>query len=606
MYLVLSLLLVASPAGADTTSVPVFPIDEVVVTAERVEHRVRDVAASVSVLTGEEILRSGARTVTDALASLPGVFIQRTGQLGRTDLDIRGVGDRGCRVAVLVDGRPEKMSVYGCTVTHTLPLNNVERIELVRGPLSVLYGSDAMGGVLNIVTRKAASPLDLSGRVEYGSFNTIHSRIAAGTRQARYNVLFSADKAVSDGHVPNSQYNGNDLSVRAGWKPAGALDLDFTGKYFTGVKHEPKRSTDPDTMVATGWNQYDRGGLDLTASLNAGVSGFLKLYRTFGEHLFDPTDGWHSTDYTNGALLHVHRDFAFGNLAQAGAELKGLAGTWIQSDTSKPSWTRTQWDAFAQDEQTLGPVTANAGIRYSRDDISGPALCPKAGLVVNTGLGTTLRASINRGFRFPPLNYTSVFPPKNPDLKPEASWNYEAGVNQMLGSAVSVDLAGFILNGENLIETGPNPNPPPPVQFQNSGSFTFRGVELAIDGRYRFLRGSLSASLLDPGVHTRARPGLKLSGQAGVTLGRFDLDITLQHVSRYYAEDSSKSPIPAYATIDFRAGWQALSWLRVFAAAENLLDEHYDTFCDLPGSAAGLYRMPGRAFTLGLDITNHR
>ncbi|MEO0080720.1 MAG: TonB-dependent receptor [candidate division WOR-3 bacterium] len=601
MSLVLSLLLLVGPV--DTVATPIFPIDEVVVTAERVAREVRDVAASVSVLTGEEIRRSGARTVTDALATLPGVFVQRTSQFGRTDLDIRGVGDRGCRIAVLVDGRPEKMPIYGCVVTHTLPLNNVERIELVRGPLSVLYGSDAMGGVVNIITRRAYSPLDISGRVEYGSFNTIHSRLAAGTQQGDLNVLFSLDKAKSDGHLPNSQYNGNDLSLRAGYELSPAVSFDFTGKYFTGVKHEPKRTNDPDTLIATGWNQYDRGGLDLTANFRTQTAnGFAKIYRTFGEHEFDPKDGWHSTDYTNGAILHAHRELRFGNLVQAGAEYKRLSGTRIISDTNKPSWARNQWDVFIQDEQTLGFLSANAGIRYSQDQISGGAVCPRLGLVAKTGFGLTGRASVNRGFRFAPLNYTSVFPPKNPDLRPEIAWNYEVGANLTLAELLSADLAGFMLKGQDLIELGPNPNPPPPVQFQNKGGFIFKGVEATLDGRYQFLRSRLGISFLDPGVNTRARPGLKISAEAGANLSRFDFTLGFQHVSRYYAQDSSRSPIPAYGTFDLRAGWQAFSWLRVFAAAENLLDAQYDTFCDLPGAAAGLYRMPGRSFTVGLDL----
>ncbi|MBM3316183.1 TonB-dependent receptor, partial [candidate division WOR-3 bacterium] len=165
---------------------------------------------------------------------------------------------------------------------------------------------------------------------------------------------------------------------------------------------------------------------------------------------------------------------------------------------------------------------------------------------------------------------------------------------------------GFILNGENLIEVGPNSNPPPPVKFVNSGSFAFKGAELALDGRYRFLSARVGVGLLDPGVHTRARPGLKLSARAGVETGPFDATVAFQHVGRYYAADSSRLPIPSYRTLDLRTGWQALGWLRVFASAENLLDANYDTFCDLPGSSAGLYRMPGRALTVGLDLSNRK
>lgn len=597
------LLLLMLPAVMPAQDTSVLVLDEVVVTAERVRHAVRDVAASVSVVTAADIERSGARTATDALAQLPGVFIRRTGQFGRTDIDIRGVGDRGCRVAVLVDGRPEKMPIFGCVVTHTLPVNNVERIELVRGPLSVLYGSDAMAGVVNIVTRRATQSLDLAARVEYGSFNTRHGRLTAGTRQQNWHVLFSADKAVSDGHLPNSQYNGNDFSLRTGLSLSPKLDLDFTGKFFTGVKHEPKRSTDPETLVAVAWNQYDRGGLDLTATLTGtAVAGFAKVYRTFGEHRFDPTDGWHSTDYTNGAVFHLHRDFAFGNLAQAGIEARNLAGTWIKSDTNRPSWSRNQVGVFVQDEQRFGPVVINAGARYEHDDISGGILAPKAGVVLRLPGRASLRASLNRGFRFAPLNYTSVFPPRNPDLKPEVTWNYEAGAGWEVLPGVVIDLAGYILDGDNLIETGPNPNPPPPVQFQNKGRFRFSGVETGVTVRSGWFRGSLAGTLADYGVNTRARPGLKLDAAVGAELDRATLEVAGHGVGRYFAADSSRSPIPAYATFDLRAGYRLLSWLRVSGRVENLLDARYDAFADLPGTAAGLYRQPGRSLTIALDV----
>ncbi|MEO0086147.1 MAG: TonB-dependent receptor, partial [candidate division WOR-3 bacterium] len=362
-------------------------------------------------------------------------------------------------------------------------------------------------------------------------------------------------------------------------------------------------STDPETLVAVGWNQYDRGGLDLTASLTAApVQGFAKLYRTFGEHRFDPKDGWHSTDYTNGVVFHFHRDFAFRNLVQAGVELKNMSGTWIKSDTSRPSWSRNQLGIFVQDEQRFGPLTVNAGVRYEHDNISGGIIAPKAGVVLRLPAAVNLRASLNRGFRFAPLNYTSVFPPKNPDLKPEVSWNCEAGVSWEVMSGIALDVAGYVLHGENLIETGPNPNPPPAVQFQNKGRFRFRGLETGVTARRGWFRGSLAGTLADYGVNTRARPGLKLDVSAGLELGRVDAEVAGHGVGRYFAADSSQSPIPAYATLDVRAGYRLVNWLRVSGRIENLLDVRYDAFTDLPGAGAGLYQQPGRAFTLALDI----
>jgi len=598
---VVSLLLMLAAGPTE----PVLVLDEVVITAERVEHRVRDIAASVSIVTGDELERSGARTATDALGRLPGVFVQRTGQFGRTDIDIRGVGSRGCRVAVLVDGRPEKMSLYGCTVTHTLPVNGIDRIEVVRGPLSVLYGTDALSGVVNIVTRRAEDPLELAAQVKYGSFNTIQARASAGTRRGRFHARGSFDKALSDGHLINSQYNGNDATLRAGWRFSPALVLDFTGKYFTGVKHEPKRATDPDTVVASGWNQYDRGGLDLTLSVSGFADGFVKLFRTFGEHRFDPTDGWHSQDHTDGLLAHFSRQLPFRNLIQAGVDLKRYAGSWQAKlppplDTGNAS--RLEGAVFVQDEQELGPVTVNAGARLHLDEQVGAVVAPKAGVVLSLPIGANLRASLNRGFRTPPFNHTTFLPPRNAELEPEYSWNWELGWRQSILHWLALDAAGFLLRGDNLIEAVPNPESPPPMRFANSGSFSFRGLEAALEARPGNFRVRAAGTLLDPGIHTRGRPGLKLDLETGVSWRGIDADLSLSHVSRYFAADSSQQPIDDYLTLDARVGWQPLSWLGVSAAVENLLDARYVAFADLPGSGAGLYEMPGRSFTIGFDM----
>lgn len=597
------LLFLAAPVLVPFESHSVLTVEEIVVTAERVPHAVRDVAASVSVVTSEEVARSGARTATDALAGLAGVFVQRTGQFGRTDIDIRGVGDRGCRVQVLVDGRPEKMSLFGCTVTHTLPVNNIERIEVVRGPLSVLYGSDALGGVVNIVTRRATRPLELGARFDYGSFNTWHGQVSAGLARGRFHALLSADRALSDGHLPNSQYDGTDLSLRAGYDFAPGFKLDFTGKYFGGTKHEPKRSTDPETLVATGWNRYDRAGLDLSATFTvAQLDGTARLWRTFGEHEFDPKDGWHSTDYTNGALLHLHRRFDFGNLVQAGIEARALGGTRIVNDSTRPSWTRSDWAVFAQDEQELGPVAVNAGVRYNRDNIAGGILAPKAGLVVRPLAHTALRASVNRGFRYAPFNYTHIFPPANESLRPEKSWQYEIGASQRIITGLSADIAAFILEGTDLIEAAPNPSPPPMMKFVNRGSFAFKGLEAGLELKRRPLRGRAALTLLDVGANTRARPGFKLDAALGADWRDFSADIDFNYTGRYFAADSSRQPIPDYWTAGARLGWKPLAWGGLFVVVDNIFNREYDTFADLPGAGAGLYRMPGRSFTVGLDL----
>lgn len=419
-------------------------------------------------------------------------------------------------------------------------------------------------------------------------------------------MLASFDKSVSDGHLPNSQYNGTDAAVRADLRFSSALGLEFAGKYFTGVKHEPKKATDPDSLVAGSWNRYDRGGLDLTLSLDADlVSGFVKLFRTFGEHEFDTSDGWRSRDHTDGLLLHLHRRLPGGNLAQFGIDLKRYWGTWqarlpVPLDTGAAS--RLEGAVFVQDEQQLGPVTVNAGARLHLDQNVGFVGVPKVGLVLRRPLDGSLRASVNRGFRTPPFSNTTFLPPHSAELEPEYSWHWEVGWRQSLLRRLSLDIAAYVLRGENLIETAPNPTPPPPVRFVNSGVFLFRGAEAALDCRFGAFRTRAAYTLLDPGVHTRGRPGSKLDIGAGVAWRIIDLDLSVAHVGSYFAADSSQQPISDFVTLDARIACSPSEWFTLSAAADNIFDADYATFADLPGSGAGLYEMPGRSFTVGLEL----
>ncbi len=123
------------------------------------EKPVTDASQSVSVVTQDDIAVSDVHSATDILGTLPGVFVEKTGQLGRADVSIRGEGSAGTDISVMIDGRPEKSSIFGCSVTQTFPLNNVDSIEVIRGPASLMYGSDALGGVVNILTRKARESL---------------------------------------------------------------------------------------------------------------------------------------------------------------------------------------------------------------------------------------------------------------------------------------------------------------------------------------------------------------------------------------------------------------------------------------------------------------
>ncbi|MBN2620618.1 TonB-dependent receptor [candidate division WOR-3 bacterium] len=595
-------ILAGAAFGADmeNDSLPIYYLDEIVVTATRYELALKDLSATVSVVTEDDINALNTRTSADALAHLPGVTINKTGTFGRADIDIRGIGDRGRSVMVLIDGRPVKMGLYGCTVTHSLPMNNVARIEVVRGPSSVLYGSDALGGVINIITKKSEQPLEGDVMASYGTFNTQQYRVRAGGIYQKLDVYATGNYQTTDGHVDNSGYDGKDVTGRIGYKITPHINAHVSGKYFDGYKEEPLRATDPDTAVSDVWNDYLRWAVDLTIDGKWSASDLmLKVYRNSGEHEF--SDGWHSLDFTNGFMCQGSIDLVAGNKVTLGGDSRRQGGERVDID-SVP-WEKNEYGLFVHDEQVVfDRVILSAGIRYHHDEIAGNAIAPHAGCVVHILTGTIIKASVNKGFRSPQINELYLFPPSNTNLKPEVVWNYETGINQRIIPGLHVEATAFLMNGLNLIETVQNQSPPPLYIYDNTGEFEFRGAEIGMIFQYQtMIMAQVYHSYLDPGEKTTGRPMHKTDALIRTSFKNLSMSLNGEYVTDYFAADSSQNPIDDHYVVDTKISYKIFSGFQPFIAVDNITDETYDVYANLPGSAAGLYRMPGRSYTVGLQ-----
>jgi len=583
-------------------SLPRYRMEEMVVTAKREVIPIENTPLSVSVLNKFDVETSLSNSSTGIAGELPGVFIQRTGDFGRHDVNIRGLGSRGRKSLVLIDGKPETMALFGCTVTHSFLMHDIQRVEVVRGPSSTMYGSGAMGGVLNIIPERPTSPVGIKLTSGAGSDGTL---VTSGRIGASSGVLFgsaSIDYRESDGFTENSAYTGSDAVIRAGACPGESSELVFTGKLFSGFREEPLPAGVSGPVPGGNWNDYNRGSLDLHFKNETDRFWYsARYYRNFGEHKF--SDGWHSTDATDGILLHIS------GRPRAWLEISGGADWRYQrgdlKDIPDSSWDK--WDSGIYGGLEVKPSAAlklSGGARYNYDQISGAVVSPSFGLTANMGKKTVLRAVAAHGFRSPQLNELYMFPSSNRDLEPERVWNYEAGLRRELPWNLSTDISAFIMVGENLIETVPAQSPPPLYIFQNTGEFEFRGLEASLEGKWRHgLAARISASLLDTGKNTRGRPGQKLDLALSWTTSRSILKINGTGVTDYYAGNNRSNPIDSYGVFNIYADIEIHAGLRAYAGLNNILDEEYLIFTDLPGGASGLYRMRGRNFMAGLKYS---
>jgi iron complex outermembrane receptor protein len=606
LFLTLTVSLAALPAeeaGAksaeqEKAASPLFR-EFVVVTATLSPKELKNCSDSLLVLDRPALEFTAASNALSALAGQPGLFVQRSGDFGRSDLDIRGLGQNGRRIAVLVNGRPEKMGLYGCAVTHAFPLDNVERIEVVKGPASVLYGGEAMGGAVNIITRRPEEKSESQLQVSYGSFNTTQLNLQQGGRNGRLRYMVTYDRRQSDGHVQHSEYRGNALTARLDWELAPAVELTLQGKYFSGDKHEPGTVEMP---LADAWNDYRRGAVDLSLSGKGGRDEWsLRLYRNFGTHQF--SDGWDSTDSTNGALARWTTRRLRNNVLLVGGDYRYFGGR--SNHYPQGEWHKGEGSLFFhEDWMPSASVVVSAGSRLQLDSLYGSEFCPQAGLVWHATATLSARLQVSKGFRSPQLNELYMFPPANPDLEPERTWNYEAGVEWRPAARWSLEAGVFAMRGSNLIETRPNPNPGNRYIFLNTGRFDFKGAEFGLRVRPADpLEIEVSHAFLDPGAHTSGRPGHKWDGIIRFQSRRFDVQLQGQQVNTYFAGENSQKPIPSYFLLNSRLVGKFARNLDVIVDVNNMLDEEYVIYGEFPGISPGNFAMPGRAVSVGLRWT---
>ncbi len=574
-----------------------YKMKEIVVTAKRTVVPVETLPLSVSLIASDRIDISTANSSTGIAGELPGVFIQRTGDFGRNDVSIRGLGSRGRKSLVLIDGKPEMMGLFGCTVTHSFLMHDVKRVEVIRGPSSTMFGSGAMGGVLNIIPERPSSNLELNIKTAGGSNQTA---ITSGRIGASHGAFFgsaSVDYRESDGHTMNSSYRGSDIVARGGIYLGDNSELVASAKIFDGFKQEPSPLSVP--SPGQGWNDYRRGSVDLHFR-NEGMNLWYstRYYRNFGEHEF--SDGWHSRDATDAVVLHIAGNPVSWLEISGGAdwhyqqgELPGQAGA---------SWNKWDTGIYSGVEITpSAPVTFSAGARYNRDEVSGSELSPSVGITARPWKGGTVRGLVSHGFRSPQINELYMFPPSNTGLEAERVWNYEIGLKQKFPAGLHADLTAFRMEGENFIETVASPDPPPMYIFDNTGELEFNGLEFTLGGEWPAgIRARFSASLLDRGDKTRGRPGRKYDLSLIWNTGISTVRLTGQSVDEYFAADQSRNPVSSYSVFNLYADIDIAGGITAFAAVDNILDEEYTIFTDLPGGSAGLYSMPGRTLLGGL------
>jgi len=590
----------------DVDTARTYNFDPVTVTATRTAVARSLVAPSISIIPQEVLRANPERSILSLVSQqVPGVFVQERGILGfgvttskAGDISIRGIGgDPATEVLVMIDGRPQFMGMMGHPLADSYLSANVERVEVIRGPASVLYGSNAMGGVINIITHSTQKP-GLSGDVslEYGSFNSQHLGGKVGYQTDEWNTLASFTHEHTDGYRPQSEFDANSGYLKATTNLNEQFSLTIDGSLTGFTTYDPGTIYTPKTN--DNYVDVQRGYAGVSIDNHLGVSkGSTRFVYNFGHNeVFDGTN-WVSDDYN--AIFSAYQTLKLirDNAITIGFDLNKFGGSGKNNTKDYGTHSVYEYALYADVQHTLlGQLELNSGLRYDRNELFGTEIVPQVGASYSISDKTTIRASVSKGFRSPTIRELYLFPAPTPTLQPERLWNYEIGATQRISDRLSSELTVFQSEAQNMILTsGQYPN----MKLSNSGSFISRGVEFA--GTYLppidNIQLHASYSFSDESKQTALAPKHKLFLSGQYTYGIVLLGLSVQHVEHVYSLDNQNLLylLPNYSVVNARISACVHPRFSISLSFNNLLDDNYQTMYGYP--------MPGRTINVGLQAS---
>ena len=598
-------------------------IHEVVVTGTRNETDIRHLPMTISVIDRKQIEQSMQPSILPILTQqVPGLFITARGIMGygvsggaAGGMSLRGIGSGSGRLMVLIDGHPQYMGLMGHPIADAYQSLMAERVEVLRGPASVLYGSNAMGGVINIVTRQLHEEgVKTNLNLGYGSFNTLQSEVTNRIRKGGFTSLISGSYNRTDGHRRNMGFEQYGGYAKLGYEfsPYWNIRGDVNVTHFNAS--QPGEVTDPmidaDQSITRGMtsvaveNRYER------------TSGAVSFFYNWGDHWINdgytanPDDKnnpkpyrFDSHDDMMGISWYQSAQLFTGNRLTAGVDYYRFGGKaqnrYVEGERNgerehivdKVQHEIAGYIDFRQDISHW--LTPDAGIRIDHHSHIGTERIPQAGLSFHLPGSIELKASAGKGFRYPTIREMYMFPPKNPDLRPESMWNYElAFAQRLLDRRLSYGINVFYIDGKNLIVAVPRAGATP--LNMNTGKIDNTGVEA--EAAYRIhphWSVETNYSYLHMDNPVLGAPEHKFYAGAMFSKNRWTVSTGLQYVANLYT-DVDHVQTEDFVLWNINGSFKVTEWFDIWARGENLLAQRYEINAGYP--------MPKATIMAGINV----
>lgn len=605
----------------DVTAKEEYTLGAVVVTATKTETPITEVGTSVSVITAEEIQKAQKRTILEVLRDIPGVAVMQNSTFGGTTaVYLRGA--KPGQTLVLIDGIEvnDPMTTDRSFDFAHLTTDNIERIEVVRGPQSALYGSDALAGVINIITKKGEGKTKVVGYLEGGSYRTFREHLSLSGGQDRFHYSAAVSRLDSQGVNKCSAgeekdgYGNTVLSAKVGFKPLNNGELTWVARYTDAWTAIDDGAFDDDPNYTAWWKDFstklsfDHQGHRLWKHIfSLSYHQVKRDYRDEKDHLDKTEDqeSWYRGESWKAEWQHVLKAASWSTFT-GGLEYRKETGSSMyrsktylyriddKSASNKGLYLQNQFNL--QERLFITP-----SLRW--DDYEGFGLqttyrMTAAYLFARTG--TRFKANWGTGFKAPSLyqRYSSY---GNPDLKPEESQSVDLGVEQIVGQGkFKVDLIYFHNDFKNMVEWD-NLS----LKYKNIGRAMTRGWEgTAQFAPHKTLTLSAGLTLLktedkETGQELLRRPREQANFAVDWRfLDKGDLNFGLTYVGsrKDIVYDASYNSViitnEAYLTGRLAVSYAFGKGFQYFFRIENLFDKTYQ---DIHG-----FTMPGRSYYVGL------
>lgn len=615
----LCMMLVASTAGYTAHAESVadsLTLQEVVVTGTRNATDVRHLPMTVTVIGREKLTEQYQTNVLPTvMQQVPGLFVTSRSMMGygvstggSGGINLRGISGGAGQLLVLIDGHPQYQGIFGHPISDSYQTLMAERVEVLRGPASVLYGSNAMGGVMNIVTRSMKQDgMKTNINLGAGSYGTVQAEASNQLRNGKFSSTVSAQYGRTDNHRPRmgfEQYGGYlklGYDFNDHWNAYIDADITHFNASHPGTTTSPLFDAD----------QWITRGVVSAALENHYVwtSGAVSAYSNFGRHKIDdgtadptkPTARYfRSKDALTGISWYQSAQLFEGNRLTVGIDYQNIYGNAYYTsketgdvlDTPNKQSGRSYRNEIAGyvdfRQDLLSWLTVDAGIRLDHHSITGSEWIPQAGLVIRPVSTGELKAMASKGFRNPTMREMYLYPPSNEELEPERIWNYELSWRHRI-DALSYGLNIFYIKGDNMIQTIQRMN-------VNTGEIENYGAEVEATWRVsNQLSLTTNHSLLHMEHKIVAAPEYKGFLGANYHLNRWTATAGLQFISNLYTQVGDQETKENFCLLNASVSYALTKACSLWVRGENLLAQSYEINLGYP--------MPRATFMGGVNIS---